>query len=55
MIECPLLKKMIEDEICFDISMVSEELAPERTVPEEVAVIEGYKEICLSCKNHRED
>lgn len=53
-IKCPLLNKEIEDGICFDITMVAEHAAPERTAPKEAREIEGYREICLNCENHRE-
>lgn len=53
-INCPLMGKDIEDTVCFDIHMVSEGLAPEGTVPEEVTAVPDYKKICLSCKNHKE-
>lgn len=52
---CPLMNKEIDDGMCFDISMVSEELAPERTMPDEVASIECHREICLTCEYHRND
>ena len=51
-IDCPLLGREIEDGICFDISMVAEGMAPERTAPKE-ARIPGFKEICLNCREHR--
>lgn len=49
---CPILKKEISDGECFDISMVAERMAPERTVSREVRSVENYKEICLNCKDH---
>ena len=52
---CPLMEKEIEDSLCFDISMVSEGMAPERTVDTKIRKIQNYKEICLRCKNHRND
>lgn len=55
MIKCPLMDGQIEDSICFDISMVSEHLAPNHTMPIEVREIKNYEEICLKCQNHRED
>lgn len=54
MIKCPLMEKEIEDGICFDISMVAENMAPERTAPEEARNKEGYRDICLKCKNHKD-
>lgn len=52
--ECPLIGK-IEEEICFDINMVVDELAPERTISKEVIKIKNYKEICKNCKYHDND
>ena len=54
-IKCPLLEAEIEDEICFDIHMNVEGLAPNWTIPEEVLKIVGYKDICLRCPHHRDD
>lgn len=54
-VECPLHGKKIETSSCFDISMVAEEMAPERTIPLDIREIEHFKEICLTCKNHRND
>lgn len=52
---CPLYNKDIDDDICFDISLVAERFSPEVEVPEEVRKIPNYKEICLNCPNHRDD
>ncbi len=52
-IECPLMG-VIEDSICFDISMVAEGLAPLRTAPNQATEITDFKKICLNCKNHRD-
>ncbi|WP_352400136.1 hypothetical protein [Anaerotignum sp.] len=54
MIKCPLLEREIDDGTCFDITMVAEHMAPERTAPKEATEIKGYREICLNCKNHRD-
>lgn len=54
-VNCPLMKEIIEDGVCFDISMVAEGLAPEYTAPKKIQNYENYKDICLSCKNHRYD
>ncbi len=54
MIDCPLMGRKIDDGICFDIHMVVEGVAPERTAPEEVIQIKDYKDICMRCPNHRE-
>lgn len=52
---CPIMGEIIEDGICFDIHMVVEGLAPDNTIPAKVVENPRYKEICLSCPNHRED
>lgn len=52
--QCPLIGK-IEEETCFDINMVADELAPERTIPKEVIKIMNYKEVCKHCKYHNKD
>nr|DAJ09612.1 MAG TPA: hypothetical protein [Caudoviricetes sp.] len=52
---CPLMEMEIEDSLCFDISMVSEGMAPERTVDTKIRKIRDYKEICKRCKYHRND
>ena len=54
-VECPLMGGKIDDGICFDIHMVVEGAAPERTAPEKAVRIKGYKNICLTCPNHRDD
>lgn len=54
-VNCPLMGKKIEDVICFDIHMVVEGVAPERTAPKKVIQTPGYRDICLKCPNHRED
>lgn len=54
-IDCPLMKEKIDDGICFDISMVAEQMAPERTAPKKAIKTEGFRQICLDCPNHRYD
>lgn len=53
-IKCPLLGREIEEEICFDITMVAERMAPEYTAPMEATIIENYRNKCLECENHRD-
>lgn len=52
---CPLMRKDIADEICFDIHMVVEGAAPIRTAPKDATDVENFKQICLKCPNHRDD
>lgn len=49
---CPLYKKEIDCEVCFDIAMVADKLAPKRTISNEIKNIDNYKEICNKCKYH---
>lgn len=51
--KCPLLKRKIDDVVCYDIHMNVEGLAPNWTIPKEVLGIENYKGICMKCKNHK--
>lgn len=54
-ISCPLMGQEIEDGICFDIHMVVEGGAPLWTAPQEAVEADNFREICLSCPNHRDD
>lgn len=49
-IVCPILKKQIDDTICYDIHMNVEGLLPDWGVPKEVVCIPDYKRICMECK-----
>ena len=51
---CPILKKQIDDTVCYDILMNVEGLAPDWTVPKEVFSVSEYKKICMNCENHKE-
>ena len=53
-IKCPLMNKEIEKEICFDICMVAEGLAPARTAPEAAIKMPEFDKICLECEMHKE-
>ena len=53
-VRCPILKKPIDDAICYDIHMNVEGLASDWTVPEEVLSVSEYKKICMKCENHKE-
>ena len=52
--DCPILKKKIEDSICFDISMVAEGIAPRWTAPDDAVIVDEFERICLNCKNHKD-
>lgn len=54
-IKCPLMQEEIEDDVCFDIHMKVEGLAPDWTVPKKVLSTPDYQKICTSCPNHRDD
>ena len=52
---CPLCRKQIDGDKCFDISMAAEGISPERFLPEEIeaeAVTDSQKQICLKCEYH---
>jgi len=53
-VECPILKKKIEEDVCFEVSMISEEMCPTHFAPDEILKVQDFKHICLKCKNHRE-
>lgn len=53
-IECPLMREIIEEGVCFDISMVAEGMAPTRTAPEKAVNTADFKRICLECPKHRD-
>lgn len=54
-VKCPLMEFEIDMDTCFDIHMVVEGNTPAWTVPEEATKKNNYKEICNSCKYHRDD
>lgn len=54
-VDCPLIGGDIEDTVCYDIHMVVEGMAPQRTAPKEAVQNPDFKKICLGCPNHRED
>jgi hypothetical protein len=49
---CKLLKKKIDDDVCFDIQICSEGNEWICDNPENVKDIPNYAEICLSCEYH---
>lgn len=49
------MESEIDDEICFDIHMNVEGLAPDWTIPDKVIKKTDYKNVCLNCPNHRDD
>lgn len=52
---CPILNRQIKVAVCFDICMVVDDGAPEWSAPGEALAVPGFREICSSCPNHRED
>lgn len=52
---CPLMGMKIENEICFDISMVVDDGAPDWSAPKEALLVPNFKEICTKCPSHRDD
>ncbi len=49
---CPLLKKKIDDGICFDVQMCVEGLWAKSDNPYGVRDIVDFENICLNCENH---
>lgn len=52
---CPILKRILTVNECFDVAMVAEESAPLWTLPEEIqstGLTEKQKETCLNCEYH---
>lgn len=51
---CPLTGKVITFDICFDISMVMEGLAPKYTIgdDEDLYDVDKHSEKCLACEHH---
>ena len=50
-----MVESEIDDEICFDIHMNVEGLAPDWTIPDKVIKKMYYKNVCLNCPIHRDD
>ena len=51
---CPLLKKIIDPEVCFDICLVIEGTSPSDELPIGMAVTTDDIRQCLKCDNHVE-
>lgn len=54
---CPLLNRTLDVLECFDVAMVAEDGAPDRTLPAELrdkGLTQEQKETCLKCKFHVE-
>ena len=51
---CPIINEYIGEDDCFDVHMVIEG-TPKRTALAKIINIPNYKNICLNCKNHRND
>lgn len=51
-VKCQLLKKEIEQLICYDIQLVAENVAPIWSALEEATNIKDFKCICLNCILH---
>ena len=51
---CPLIGN-IKEEVCFDINMVVDGLAPDGTIDKKIIEIINYKKICQECKYHNKD
>ena len=51
---CPIINEYIGEDDCFDVHMVIEG-TPKRTALAKIINTPNYKNICLNCKNHRDD
>lgn len=51
-IYCPLYKKNIKVEKCFDLAMVIDKLAPRRTTDFEIENTPNCENVCKNCKYH---
>ena len=51
-VNCPLLKRMFDEELCADASFVAEGFHPERFAPKEIRGIKNWKAVCQECKNN---
>lgn len=47
----PILKRIMEDSICFDITMVAEGIALIRTASEKAISVNDFQKICFECKD----
>ena len=50
---CPLVKRMIDEVLCDEVSYVAEGQHPKRFLPEEFKIAD-YEAICYNCENHPE-
>lgn len=53
-VNCPITKKAIDINSCFESAMVAENMAPERTGVKEIVTAPDFKERCLACPNHKD-
>lgn len=51
---CPLLNKVIEGEVCFDICLVAEGMSPYDELPIGMNLSSDDAKRCLECENHVE-
>ena len=52
---CPVFQRQVDDDDCFDMSMVAEKTTPGRFLPKDLRpedFTDDKKEICLKCKYH---
>lgn len=54
-VNCPLMESAISMDEYFDIHMVVEGAAPAYTAQEKAIRVPHYKQICRSCRYHRDD
>ena len=51
-VECPIMGKIIENEVCFDICLVAEGASPKSELPIGMELTESKRHQCMQCKNH---
>ena len=51
-VECPLLGRELDEELCADAAFVAEDIHPERFAPKEIQAMKNWRTICQECKNN---
>lgn len=51
-VECPIMGRIIENEVCFDICLVAEGTSPRSELPLGFDLTPEKQQQCMRCKNH---
>lgn len=51
-VNCPVMQKIIPNEVCFDICLVAEGTSPESELPIGMTLTDDIVQKCMKCKNH---